>query len=113
MQDTPARRPQEGANFIDRAGQRYGKMVAVRRAEDRPVPYVRKNGRAYGREVQWLCVCDCGAEKVMTANALRCAMSCGCARREPRPNYRRKDSPPAGPGCQERGAQALQAEERA
>ena len=89
---TRKRRPQEGANFVDRTGRRYGKLVVIRRVEDRPTTRLRKNGRPYASEVQWLCLCDCGNETVVTAGALRAkyTRSCGCARREPRPNYRQK-----------------------
>lgn len=94
-------RPQEGGNFIDRTGQRYGKLVAVRRVEDRPVPYVRKSGRPYCPEVQWLCICDCGNERIVTAGRLRDGgtTSCGCSRREPRPSYRLRNPPPPGRGA--------------
>jgi hypothetical protein len=50
--------------------QRFGMLVAVRLADS------AKNGGA-----QWHCACDCGSEKVVTANNLTRgkAKSCGCA----------------------------------
>jgi hypothetical protein len=75
-------------------------LVVVRRAENRPVPYVRKNGRAYAPEVQWICICDCGNERVVTANKLRGGeiKSCGCSKYDPRPTYRLKAFRPGQAG---------------
>lgn len=41
--------------FIDRTGQRFGRLVVIRRGDD----YVSPLG---ARNVQWLCRCECGAE---------------------------------------------------
>ena len=53
----------------DLAGQRFGKLTAVSRAEN------TTQGRA-----QWLCRCDCGGEKVAQAAYLNkgTTRSCGC-----------------------------------
>lgn len=55
--------------FKDLTGQRFGKLVVVKRANN-------INGK-----VAWLCQCDCGQRKVVTANNLRAGYtkSCGCA----------------------------------
>jgi hypothetical protein len=49
-------------------GQRFGSLVVLSRVPN-------KNGR-----VTWLCVCDCGKEKEVTAQRLRngTTLSCGC-----------------------------------
>jgi hypothetical protein len=58
---------------IDLTGQRFGRLVAIERAEN------HKRG-----DVQWRCRCDCGDESiVLTRNLQRGATrSCGCLRRE-------------------------------
>ncbi len=58
---------------IDIAGQRFGRLVAI-----------RENGRGSSRETLWLCRCDCGAEITTSGTALRTGhtSSCGCAKRE-------------------------------
>lgn len=57
---------------IDLAGQRFGRLVVLRRAGSTPT------GKAL-----WLCRCDCGTEKAVTGVALRMTRkpvrSCGCA----------------------------------
>jgi hypothetical protein len=60
-------------NFIDRAGQRFGNLVALEIAE-------RKNGRIY-----WKCQCDCKNIKIVNVNELvnGHTQSCGIC------NYRR------------------------
>lgn len=58
------------SNVIDRVGERHGRLVVLRRAEN------------VGRGARWLCRCDCGAEKVISANCLGKTRSCGCLRRE-------------------------------
>lgn len=56
---------------VDITGQRFGKLVAVGRADVRAV------------HVHWTCVCDCGAERVVSGVSLRkgATRSCGCNRR--------------------------------
>ena len=54
--------------MLDLKDARFGRLVAVREME--------RNG--YHR--MWLCVCDCGGEKIVAMNALRMGRtkSCGC-----------------------------------
>jgi hypothetical protein len=47
------------ASFIDLTGQRYGKLICLRRVAD-------KNG-----QVCWLCKCECGEEVVLRRSQLR------------------------------------------
>lgn len=63
----------DGANFFmppykDYSGQRFGRLVVLSRAEN------------LGRKVSFLCLCDCGNEKVISSNAFKCGttISCGC-----------------------------------
>lgn len=67
--------------FVDLTGQRFGRLTAVKRAEDR----IDSSGRHY---VQWVCLCDCQRDKPecerryikVTASHLRSghSTSCGC-----------------------------------
>lgn len=54
-------------------GERFGKLIVVKRADD----YVSPSGR---RCVRWNCVCDCGKEIVVSASHLKSGdtTSCGC-----------------------------------
>lgn len=72
-------------NFVDRTGDRFGRLVVVSLAE-------RREGVVY-----WLCRCDCGKEKPVSSSSLKGGLtaSCGCARRKP------KDG--RGPGVAARG----------
>jgi len=56
------------SNLINIEGKRYGKLLVVEYVESR-------NGNAY-----WLCKCDCGNDKVISANGLKAgnSKSCGC-----------------------------------
>ena len=56
---------------IDIAGQRFGRLVAV-----------RDTGRTGSSGAIWDCLCDCGVEKAVTVQALRrgATISCGCAK---------------------------------
>jgi hypothetical protein len=57
--------------FIDRTGQRYGRLVAIRRVGT-------KDNKA-----EWLCRCDCGREaRVVTTSINAGTKSCGCLQRE-------------------------------
>lgn len=60
-------------SVIDLVGQRYGRLVVLRRAP---------NGRIRG--ARWWCQCDCGIEKIARANNLKngATKSCGCLKRE-------------------------------
>lgn len=59
------------SKFIDLTGQRFGKVVAVRKIDD----YARKDRHAY-----WLCECDCGNYTTIASHRLRGGItsSCGC-----------------------------------
>lgn len=54
--------------FIDRKGQRYGRLVVLSRANN------------IGRFTAWLCRCDCGTKKIVQAGHLQqgSIVSCGC-----------------------------------
>lgn len=58
--------------FLDLTGQRFGRLVVIRRA-----PTVS------GRNTRWLCRCDCGVEKAIFRGSLRKGgtVSCGCWRK--------------------------------
>lgn len=62
---------------IDLTGQRFGRLTALERVEDKTLPC----GVVC---VMWRCVCDCGNEKNVWARALRLGetKSCGCAQKE-------------------------------
>lgn len=54
--------------FRDETGRRYGKLSVLSLQEKRGCVYY------------WLCRCDCGSEKAISINQLRCGrtVSCGC-----------------------------------
>ena len=62
-----------GRREINIAGRRYGRLVALRRAEDDKY-----------KRVRWLCVCDCGREVIVHKNNLTSgrSRSCGCLRND-------------------------------
>lgn len=65
-------------NFIDLTGNRYGRLVVISRAENQ----VSAKGNV---KTMWLCKCDCGNTKIVSANELRKVngtRSCGCYRSE-------------------------------
>lgn len=57
--------------ILDFTGERYGKLVAIRRAG------ANKHGVS-----MWLCRCDCGVEKIVSSMCFRAGKtkSCGCHR---------------------------------
>ena len=61
------------SKFIDITGQRFGRLVVVKRAEN------NKEGRT-----RWFCKCDCGVEKIVNRKTMigGYAKSCGCLRKE-------------------------------
>lgn len=65
------RRPH--GQFVDLAGERFGKLTVIERVDD----YVNPSGR---KLVRYRCRCDCGNEIFALANALRNGdvSSCGC-----------------------------------
>lgn len=60
------------SKFVDRTGQRYGKLTVVERTQGN------------GKGVYWRCRCDCGNEVIVQSNNLHSGhtTSCGCARVE-------------------------------
>ena len=65
--------PPKHKNFIDITGNRYGRLVVV--------GYV---GRSKWRASLWLCLCDCGNEKVIAGQTIKRGdtKSCGCLHKE-------------------------------
>lgn len=55
--------------FIDLTGQRFGRLVVIKRSAN------SKNGKA-----RWLCKCDCGNEAIVYSTHLKkgATQSCGC-----------------------------------
>lgn len=64
-------------SFIDRIGERFGRLVITSRADD----YIAQNG---SRHVMWNCRCDCGNNVVVDVCQLTSGKtkSCGCLRKE-------------------------------
>ena len=60
----------ESHNFSDLTGQKFGKLTAIKKVK----VYNKTNS------AQWLCKCDCGKEKIVSASCLRSGdtQSCGC-----------------------------------
>lgn len=68
--------------LIDISGKRFGNLTAIVRAknlQNRPA---------------WLCICDCGKETIVSAQALRSGntKSCGCSRFGKRHNFKHGSS---------------------
>ena len=57
----------------DFSNKRFGRLIVIKRVDNNKF-----------KQVQWLCKCDCGNEKIITANALRSGntKSCGCLKKE-------------------------------
>lgn len=68
----PKKNRRRGAPAEDITGQRYGKLTATKRVAS-------EKGRT-----RWLCLCECGNEKIVTTEALKRGKvkSCGCIRKE-------------------------------
>jgi len=63
---------------LDLTGQKFGKLTAVERAGTRYSGAGKyKGGQAV---TMWRCICDCGNEKIVRGDSLRCGktQSCGC-----------------------------------
>ena len=60
-------------HHIDMAGKRFGRLMVIQR-----------NGIASNRAAMWVCKCDCGVSKNISARSLRSGLtrSCGCLQRE-------------------------------
>ena len=69
------------SNLVDLTGQRFGRLVVIQRADN------DKYGKA-----RWLCLCDCGNQKVILGGSLRkgSTKSCGCRERMSTPDLTRK-----------------------
>jgi hypothetical protein len=65
-----------GRPAIDILGHRFGKLRVL------------SCKGLVGKEMTWLCICDCGTEKVLTGSNLRSGKtnSCGCLQKEPENN---------------------------
>ena len=62
--------------FVDFTGQRFGKLLVVKRDED----YISPKGH---HSVKWFCECDCGNTTSITNSAIRKGQrSCGCDKGE-------------------------------
>lgn len=72
-----AQRDSAAAMAEDLTGQRFGRLVALRRA---PLPAVGANRERNG----WLCQCDCGNQVVVRTRCLKSGdtQSCGCLHAE-------------------------------
>lgn len=59
-------------NYIDLTGQRFGRLLVLRRVGSK------------GKSPTWYCICDCGNEKIATTTNLKsgATKSCGCLRLE-------------------------------
>jgi hypothetical protein len=72
--------------FIDRTGQRFGRLMVIAFAGREP-----RLGR------RWLCLCDCGKEKIVSWNGLsrdqHGTRSCGCLAEEWRKTGKRPSKP--------------------
>lgn len=64
------------SSFVDLTGQRFGKLLVVKRDED----YISPKGH---HNVKWFCKCDCGNTTSITSSAIRKGQcSCGCDKEE-------------------------------
>lgn len=61
-------------NVIDLTGQKFGRWTVIKEV-----------GRNKSGGATWLCVCDCGAERVLDGRSLRegTSKSCGCIQKDP------------------------------
>ena len=62
--------------IIDLTGQRFGKLIAIRKYE--------KENKTSDRSCLWFCKCDCGNETIVKGSSLRngYTKSCGCLKKE-------------------------------
>ena len=67
--------------FIDLTGQKFGRLTVIKRAENK------------GRQVSWLCKCECGNEKVIVGSSLKngATTSCGCLQKDITSKRKSKD----------------------
>lgn len=59
--------------LINLIGQKFGRLTVIEQAK-----------RNKHRDIKWLCLCDCGNEKIIIGYSLtsNCTKSCGCLRKE-------------------------------
>jgi hypothetical protein len=71
-----------GHNIIgDMIGQKFCKLTVLEKADQ---IFPKEAKRKISKEAKWLCVCDCGNQKIVGSNALRrgISKSCGCLQKE-------------------------------
>lgn len=75
-------KPKKNKKFKNLAGKKFNHLLVLYRTDD----YISKRGYAY---VQYMCLCECGNERVARASALRegKAKSCGCVRAKPKSRH--------------------------
>lgn len=66
--------------FIDLTGQRFGTLTVIKRVEN-----------DIHNKAQWLCKCDCGAEKICLGTRLKRGITKNCGKPECRPFAPRED----------------------
>lgn len=76
-------------NFVDLVGQRFGKLIVLRRVGSKVYPASPKSKRKSYSFSLWVARCDCGKEKTYTSNNLRHTESCGCVWRNNRGRIRK------------------------
>lgn len=65
------------SNFVDLTGQRFGRLLVVKRVEN----YIQPSGQT---RIMWFCKCNCGNETIVQASNLKSGntRSCGCYEKE-------------------------------
>lgn len=83
--------------FVDLTGQRFGKLTAIKRAAN-------KTFENEPPQIQYLCRCDCGVERIFSAKNLKngASKSCGCSRFKKWEEKRYKVSRGSGWGGEDR-----------
>ena len=68
------------SKFIDITGQRFGKLVVVKRE------------KVQAKGVYWLCRCDCGREKIIFGHSMKTlkTKTCGCGKVENGKRFRKR-----------------------
>ena len=76
-----------GSKLIDLTGQRFGRLTVIK------LDHFKMKG--VHKRPYWLCICDCGNEKIVTSGTLRNGMtrSCGCFQREQATKRQYKGNP--------------------
>ena len=84
-----ARRPSGPAhNRLDLSGRRFGNLLVIRSAGTRSV------GKNNDQKSIWVCVCDCGNERIIFGSSLSGgkSRSCGCVERDRRRKHKVSDT---------------------